>query len=546
MAALNGLWFIWKSILIRRSRRLPTVGTGLILAAGPFACARGHAFGQRFDLPIPLNYYLAGAAGAVFFSFVLLAIFARAPMERGAPYPRFNLLRWRAVGYLTHPWLLAALRLFVALLFLLILAAGLFGTQDPRHNLLPTMVWIIWWTGMAYVCALIGDLWALVNPWNTLFGWAESLYGYFSGGRRELALNLRYPSRLGVWPACVFFAFFVWGELIWTGNAVPADLAVAAIVYSAVTWVGMLLFGRETWLRKGEAFSLAFGMLARVAPTEIRVDPGAAGTEVCERCREHEDGVNCYECFGRVAPQYREWNLRPFGAGLLVGNAVSISMMFFVVLLLSTVSFDGFMGTSLWVYDIQGALPDWRALRPFLFMMEMSGISREVVISTAGLCLFPILFAGAYLSMAWIMSATARFSRDGNAMSAIDIAAFFVFSLLPIALAYHLAHYLSFLLTVGQLVIPLASDPFGLGWDLFGTAHYRLNIGLVGALFVWYTSVISIVVGHVIAVCIGHLLAFRVLRDRKSVLVSQVPMLALMIFYTVFSLWILAQPLIEA
>ena len=95
-------------------------------------------------------------------------------------------------------------------------------------------------------------------------------------------------------------------------------------------------------------------------------------------------------------------------------------------------------------------------------------------------------------------------------------------------------------------MIPLASDPFGLGWDLFGTAHYRLNIGLVGALFVWYTSVISIVVGHVIAVCIGHLLAFRVLRDRKSVLVSQVPMLALMIFYTVFSLWILAQPLIEA
>ncbi len=117
-------------------------------------------------------------------------------------------------------------------------------------------------------------------------------------------------------------------------------------------------------------------------------------------------------------------------------------------------------------------------------------------------------------------------------------------SLVPIAIAYHLSHYLSYLLIAGQNIIPLVSDPFGMGWDLFGTAAYTVDIGIVNARMIWYVSVTAIVVGHVLAVCIAHVMAVRVFRARAQVICSQIPMLILMVGYTMVSLWILSQPIV--
>ena len=116
---------------------------------------------------------------------------------------------------------------------------------------------------------------------------------------------------------------------------------------------------------------------------------------------------------------------------------------------------------------------------------------------------------------------------------------------MPIAIAYHLAHYFTYLLIQGQLLIRLASDPLGLGWNLFGTARYRPDIGIVGARFAWYTAAIAIVLGHVIAVYVAHAVALREFPDRRAALRSQLPMLMLMAGYTVVSLWIIARPIVE-
>jgi ABC-type tungstate transport system substrate-binding protein len=126
-----------------------------------------------------------------------------------------------------------------------------------------------------------------------------------------------------------------------------------------------------------------------------------------------------------------------------------------------------------------------------------------------------------------------------------ELARLFVLSLIPIAVAYHLAHYLSFLLLAGQLIIPLASDPFGFGWDLLGTARYRLNIGIINTRSVWVTAVVAIVVGHIIAVYLAHVMALRVFKENRLALRSQYPMLVLMVGYTIVGLWILAQPIVE-
>ena len=495
--------------------------------------AYGHAFGQRFDLPLPLDYYLVGAAAAVLVSFILVALFSRIPFRGTAEYPHIDLMKWRWARVLVSPGPVLFIRMAAFALFAVTLLAGIIGPQDPAKNLLPTMVWIIWWTGLAYFCALIGDLWRLINPWNSSYSFAEYLYKKFTGKTGQASLNLQYPAWLGVWPASLMFLVFVWGELVWTSNAIPFNLAISTLIYTVITWLGMFLYGRETWLQRGETFTLFFGLLSRFSVMEIRKASPV----------ETSSGLAVTPVSGK------EWRLRPLGAGLLDEARVTPSLMVFVILMLSTVTFDGFMGTPLWA-QITQFLPDWRPLQPILFRLEMWGIYRETALTTTGLILFPLLFTSIYFCIAWLMNQYTPFlsastPNESKQMSTSEVAAYFVFSLLPIAFAYHLAHYFSYLLIVGQFIIPLISDPFGLQWDLFGTLDYKVNIAIVGARTVWNASIFSIVVGHIIAVYVAHILALRMFNNRRDALVSQLPMLILMVSYTVLSLWILAQPLIE-
>jgi hypothetical protein len=161
-----------------------------------------------------------------------------------------------------------------------------------------------------------------------------------------------------------------------------------------------------------------------------------------------------------------------------------------------------------------------------------------MVLQSILLIAVPLLLAMLYLGVVAVM---ALITRVGIA----ELAGLFVLSLVPIAIAYHLAHYFNLLAIAGQFIIPLSSDPFGFGWDLFGTTLYRIDIGLVDARFIWYLAVLAIVAGHIIAVWIGHVTAYTVFADSGVARRSQYPMLVLMVGYTTLSLWILAQPIIE-
>ena len=120
----------------------------------------------------------------------------------------------------------------------------------------------------------------------------------------------------------------------------------------------------------------------------------------------------------------------------------------------------------------------------------------------------------------------------------------YIYSLIPIALAYNVAHFFSFLAIQGQLIVKLISDPFGFGWDLFGTADWEVQISIVSARLVWFVGVGAIVIGHVIAVYVAHVISMRRSGSRGAALRSQYPMVALMVGYTVVSLWIVAQPIV--
>ncbi len=511
----------------------------ILLPASVAAPAYAHGFGERYDLPLPLTYFVFAGAAAVILSFVVVGLFVRGQHD-GSAYPRVNLFAAPALQLiLTGPvtWLLRLASLF---LFFLVIATGLFGTERPVNNLTPTFVWIIWWVGMGFVVSLLGNLWAVVNPWKILYGLAEAVFHRFNP-EWELTLGVDYAERVGVWPSVALFFAFVWVENALPEAASPALLSWLIIAYSIVTLGGMYLFGKHQWLRHGEVFSVVYGFLTRFSITEVRaIDVAACGGRPSPPCEESTGGnapggVDCYECFEYA--EHRELNLRPPAIGLHTQRRLPEGLTALVLLVLATVTFDGFSDTPEWAAALGWALTQ----TPQLTSPYFNGL---VIANTLGLALFPLGFAGIY----WLFSAMMRWVVErggGSSPTAAELMSAFVFSLVPIALAYHFAHYLGFLLIQGQLIIPLASDPFGTGADLFGTAGYVVDIAITNARFIWFFAVISIVVGHIIAVYLAHLRANTIFGGGQLALKSQLPMLALMVIYTVVSLWIISRPITE-
>ena len=272
---------------------------GLGAAALSPATAYAHGFGERYDLPVPLWLYVTGAGAAVALSFVVIGLFMRGD-RGGRAYPRVNLLKWLPFRLLSHPIALFPLQLAAVALFLLVVVGGLVGEQEPTDNAAPVLVWILWWVGLAYVSALLGNVWAILNPWKIIFTWVEWAFVTATDGK-ELNLGYRYPVRFGVWPAFILFWAFAWIELVYVDAAVPAHLARLAINYSIITWAGMLIYGKDQWLRHGETFTLVFGFLAKFAPTEVRT----LDDSTCRACPLDcldEDGlcIDCHRCFSRV------------------------------------------------------------------------------------------------------------------------------------------------------------------------------------------------------------------------------------------------------
>jgi hypothetical protein len=452
--------------------------------------AHAHALAQRYDLPLPLGFFLLAAGAAVAVTFLILALAAG---RRKASSPD----RIFASGNVPAFIVITARTISVAILFL-IAAAGLFGHQDPFKNLAPVAVWVIWWVGMALLSAFVGNVWALINPFPALFGFAQALVSR-SGNR--LSFDLPYPRWLGAWPACALLLIFAWLELIAPARDVPRNIAIAILIYTALTLAGYAAFGCDVWRKSGDVFSVFFNLLGRFAPLHFHEDRGW------------------------------HWSLRPYAAGLRTRKPLDASMTAFALVVLGSVTVDGFMETPLWSSIVQQMLSTDD--------LKLANAPAYMLLASALLLAGPLLLATLYLTAIGVMA------RISGGKRLASLSGMFVLSLVPIAIAYHLAHYFSLLAIAGQFIIPLASDPFGFGWDLFGTMLYRIDIGIVDARFIWYLSVIAIVTGHMIAVWLAHLTALQTYHDPIAARRSQYPMLILMVGYTMLSLWILAQPIVE-
>jgi hypothetical protein len=460
--------------------------SALLAAAEP---AAAHGTERGFVLLLPTGYYLFGGAAAVAASFLLLALAPPGAIERLAR-ARLRLGAIPAVSPV--PMSLAA---FV--LLCLLAAAGLFGSRDPLANPLPLTIWTLWWVGLTLLQALVGNLWALLNPWIG----AYRLLHRLAGGSLARAPLLRYPAWLGYGPAILFFLSFTWLELVHPAPDDPEKLALAVALYWLVAFAGMLVFGYHAWTARAEPFSIFFRLVAGLSPLVV----------------------------GPAESARREISLAMPGAALIAREPLPLSGVLFVLLTLSSVSFDGLSKTFWWL-----ALGDINPL-------EFPGRTAVMGRNTVGLLLAFAALAAGYAAA--IASGWALAGRIGSLRTTFGT---FVVSIVPIAIAFHFSHYLTALLVDGQYAVLAASDPFGTGLDLFGLGHAHVTASFLntysGVRTIWNFQTAGIVLGHVAAVALAHALALGHVGDPRRAVASQAPLAILMVLYTVFGLWLLSTP----
>jgi hypothetical protein len=352
---------------------------------------------------------------------------------------------------------------------------------------------VLFWVGLVPVSILFGDVFRAFNPWRAI-GRATAWVAR-AASRGDLPAPLEYPARLGRWPAAVGLFGFTALELVVSSGDKPETVAIAILVYSALTFVAMALYGVENWIDRGEAFSVYFGLFARISPFETR------------------DG---------------EVKLRKPLSGLprlerLPGTVPLLAVM------IGTVTFDGASEAPLW----SGISPDIASFFEDLGLAPQNAFELAFLLGLLGAVL---LIGGFY----WLGIVGAK--SVGGGFSTSRLANEYVHSLVPITVAYVAAHYFTLLLFEGQRLAYLISDPLGKGSDIFGTAGAEVpDYGLIGANAIWYWQVAFVIAGHVAALVLAHDRALALYDDAKVAVRSQYWMLAVMVGFTSLALWLLSQ-----
>lgn len=462
-------------------------GTALLALALP-ASAQAHGIVGKADLPIPVWLFSWAAAIVLVVSFVALSTLWRTPRLQH---------EHRRLVLALPAWVSVALEVLAGLvgvaLFALVLYSGFAGTQEPSANFSVTFVYVIFWVGVPVLSVLLGDVFAAFSPWRAC---ARALRGLMRlrpgrGGRVEAPL--RYPAWLGVWPAIVGIVGFAWLELVYVNRDEPSLLAALSLGYFCAMVAGMLLFGVERWARSADGFGVYFNLLGRLSGLG------------CER-----RGVYLRRPLSAIADLH-------VGPGTVT----------LICALIGTTTFDGFSNGGIW----RKAEPE---LQSVFSSLGLGATPAQELAYSVGLVLCIALIVAVFrVGIAGVRSIGTRYEAG-------ELTRAFVHTLVPIAFAYVLAHYFSLLIWQGQALGYLISDPLGNGSDLFGTSGSQIDYNVISYAAIWYVQVAALLAGHVGGLALAHDRALVLYREPEEAVRSQYWMLAVMVAFTSFGLWLLS------
>ncbi|HSE69728.1 MAG TPA: hypothetical protein VLA97_03145 [Nocardioidaceae bacterium] len=431
-----------------------------------------HGIGGAQDLPIPAEFFIAGAGAALAISFIVLAFAWRTPRFDAATSGR-PLPLWLA-RIIDGPVLPTVLRVLGLAFFVYVAWAA---TAGPDLLINPTfgVVYVILWVGLVPASLLFGPFYKAVSPVRTI----HLVFSRLTGGSPEQGV-LPLPRWVGYWPAALGLFAFVWLELIYPDSTYLSPVRLWFAVYLATTLVGSALFGAR-WLEAADPFEVYSTLVGHLSVFGRRAD----GTLVTRSPLGNLDGV-------------------PAAPGLAAVTAV----------LFGSTAFDSFKDSNYWLRFTQTT------------ELDMTWVNTLVML---GFC----LVVG--LSFALATMATGV----GDGVRRIQLPALFAHSVVPIIVGYMVAHYLTLFVETGQQTLIQLSDPMGTGANLLGTADWSVNYWLSAhPTFLALVKVLAVVVGHVLGVIAAHDRAVRLL-PRRHQLTGQLPLLFVMVFYTVSGLFLL-------
>jgi hypothetical protein len=479
------------------TRRL-AVGTGAALLAALIAPAGASAHGLILvtNLPIPQWLFAWAAAVVLVVSFVALATLW--------PAPRLARIRERPI--LRCPlWLEPICGAVGIALFVLIVYAGIAGSQITLSNITPTWIYVIFWVGLAFASILFGDAFRPFNPWRA-FARAVSWVARRLNSGDASSEALHYPDWLGRWPAVIGLLGYAWLELVYVNKDAPNLLAFLSLGYAAVQLVGMSLYGIDLWTDRGDAFAVFFNFLGRMAPLHWK---------------RRENPHQGYEVY-----------LRPPFVGALSLDLLPGTIPM-VIAMIGTTSFDGFSNSSVWL-NLNGAFYYLQSLFINLGLAGNGDLTADELAGTVGLIVMVAIIGGLFrLGVLGMRSIGSKYDTS-------ELTRNFAHTLLPIAIAYFVAHYFSLLAFSGQSLIQLASDPLGNGANYFGTANFQPNLAVLTGNFLWYVQVAALVTGHAAGITLAHDRALTLYPDPRDATRSQYWMLTVMVAFTCLGLWILS------
>jgi hypothetical protein len=471
--------------------RLKEAAVSFVVALGGFLTvpepASAHGLVGRADLPIPAWLFGWAAAVVLIVSFVALATLWKNPqLEEDGFRPLPERLSSTFVNTATE----AVAALVGVALLVLTVWSGFAGAQTPQDNFAPTFIYVIFWVGLVPLSILFGDVFRALNPWRAI---ARATGFVIGRATTRMQPPFRYPDWLGHWPAAAGLLGFAWMELAYSRGDDPSTLAVAALVYTAITLIAMACFGTEAWISRGEAFSVYFNLFSRISPLSVK--DGRLGL------RRPLSGITALEPLpGTVA---------------------------LLIVMIGNVMFDGASEGDPWV-DVAPDIQDF-----FVDLGFSLATSLELTFSVGMLIALGIVTAIYAIGVTGVQAVGRR--------PAVTAARSFVHTLVPIAAVYVLAHYFSLLAYNGQAIAFLSSDPLGKGWDLFGTAGSTIDYGIIGATLIWYVQVGVLVAGHVCGLLLAHDRALTLYGKARAAITSQYWMLSVMVAFTTFGLFLLSQ-----
>jgi hypothetical protein len=456
----------------------------------PFA----HALVARKDLPIPAWLFAWGASIVLIVSFFALSAAWRKP--------RFEEERWRALGErLSNALLSIPMQVLCGAIGVFFLGfsiyTGLKGTEAPDRNFALTFLFVTAWLGFPLFSVILGDVFRPFNPWRAI---GRLIGGAFTSIAGQPPAHLKYPQRLGRWPAAITLLAVVWLEVVYGasgGVAVglsPHAAGMAALIYSLYTLVMMALFGVERWCQTGEVFSVYFGMFSQLGYFGVR--DGRLGRRLPLSASTH-------------------WATVPGSAAVVIASIASTS-------------FDGAQ---------EGAFKN-AIVKTFEWLAE-AGLSLTTSLRLADTIFMLLCFVG--VGLVYLVGVRGMSTVRG-APPLSKLRTGFAHTLIPIAFAYLVAHYFSLFVFQEQAQFTyLLSDPLGTATtDLFGTASAGINFRLLSANAIWYVQVGALVIGHVVGLTLAHDRATAYWGDYRQAARSQYWMLAVMVAFTCFGLYLLS------